>query len=443
MITIAALLLVGAFLLLMTRLRSPQDVLSPPNPGGEYRQLQQAFEKTVGKDSGYKLQYPEEGDYRSAYVLYDLDGDKDNEALVFYSKPGDDSVVRVNVLDLVDDEWVSVMDKIGYGNKIDSVSFADLDGDGNSEVALSWSLAGADSNRTLTVHSVDLAEAGRESFETLANMPYKAMHISDMDNDGNDEILVLWSEIEKKVQHNYAALMKLTAAGLSRYGDPVEIDSTASVYDNVVLQQGKTPIAFVDARMGDGTMFTEVLWWDGVNKKLTAPFTANSARANLATQRDSDLLTSDIDEDGIYEIPVAYGTASLSDKEREQLTPVPLTVWSRTGTAEPGVLKPGAYSLVDTENHYILYLDSGYRDSVLAYRDNKTGVLTVYEWNDEGARGEPLFSLVYQDDGSNKPSDPYTFLASKNGRMVYGTLTSAGKELGLTNGQIEDQIVFY
>ena len=443
MITIAALLLVGAFLLLMTRLRSPQAVLSPPNPGGEYRQLQQAFERTVGKDSDYRLQYPEEGDYRSAYVLKDLDGDDEDEALVFYSKPGKDSVVRINILDLVDDEWVSVMDKIGYGNKIDSVSFSDLDRDGNAEVALSWSLAGADSNRTLTVHSVDLEQEGRGRFETLANMPYKAMHISDMDNDGNNEILILWSEVEKKVQHNYAALMKLTVAGLSRYGEAVEIDSTASVYDNIVLQAGKTPIAFVDARMGDGTMFTEVLWWDGVNKKLKAPFTANETRTKVATVRASDLLTSDIDEDGVYEIPVAYNGASMPSSGRDQLPPVPLTVWSRTGTAEPGVLKPAAYSLVDTENHYILYLDAGYRDSVLAYRDSKTGVLTVYEWNDDGSRGEPLFSLVYQDDGSNQPLEKYTFLASSKGRMVYGTLTSAGKAIGLSNAQIEDQIVFY
>lgn len=443
LIAVAALLLVGAFLLLMTRLRSPQVVLSPPNPGGEYRELQEAFEKTVGKDPGYRLQYPEEGEYRSAYVLYDLDGDKENEALVFYSKTGNDSVVRVNILDTVDEEWVSVMDKIGYGNKIDSVSFADLDGDGNSEVALSWSLAGSESNKTMTVHSVDLEGEGRDRFETLANMPYKAMHISDMDNDGNDEILILWSEIEKKVQHNYGALMKLTAAGLSRYGEPVELDSTASVYDNIVLQQGKTPIAFVDSRRGDGTMFTEVLWWDGVNKTMRAPFTANSTRTNLSTQRDSDLLTSDIDEDGIYEIPIAYNSSAIPASGSDTVEPVPLTVWSRTGTAEPGVLQPAAYSLVDTDDHYILYLDASYRDSMIAYRDNKTGVLTVYEWADDGTRGEPLFSLVFQDDGSNKPSEKYTFLASKNGRMVYGTLTSAGRSLGLTNEQIESQIVFY
>ncbi|MBO4382518.1 MAG: hypothetical protein J5847_00335, partial [Clostridia bacterium] len=204
----------------------------------------------------------------------------------------------------------------------------------------------------------------------------------------------------------------------------------------------RTPIAFVDARKGDNTMFTEVIWWDGVNKTLRAPFTANSTRTNLSTLRATDLLTSDIDEDGIYEIPVAYGGVAPTSQD-DQRTRIPLTVWSVTGTAEPGALKPNAYSLVNTDSHYILYLESGYRDSVVAYRNNKTGVLTVYALTDEGSRGEPLFSLVYQNDGSNKPADKYTFLASKNDRMVYGTLTSAGKEAGFTNEGIEDQIVFY
>ena len=58
-------LLLGAFLLIMTRLHSPQEVLGPPNPNGENRQLQQAFERAVGSGTEYKLQFPAEGDYRS------------------------------------------------------------------------------------------------------------------------------------------------------------------------------------------------------------------------------------------------------------------------------------------------------------------------------------------------------------------------------------------
>ena len=91
-------LLLGAFLLIMTRLHSPQEVLGPPNPNGENRQLQQAFERAVGSGTEYKLQFPAEGDYRSAYVLHDIDGDKESEALVFYAKTADDSLLRIDLI---------------------------------------------------------------------------------------------------------------------------------------------------------------------------------------------------------------------------------------------------------------------------------------------------------------------------------------------------------
>ena len=54
------MLLLGAFLLIMTRLHSPQEVLAPPNPNGENRQLQQAFERAVGAGTEYKLQFPDQ-----------------------------------------------------------------------------------------------------------------------------------------------------------------------------------------------------------------------------------------------------------------------------------------------------------------------------------------------------------------------------------------------
>lgn len=439
LIAVAAILLLGAFVFVMSRLHSPEEVLAPPNPGGEYRQLQQAFEDVVGPGTEYKLQYPDEGEFRSAYVLYDIDGDKENEALVFYTKNRDESNVRVNILDLRDEEWVSVLDESGYGSKIDSVTFADLNADSTAEVILSWSLAGSDASRTLTVHSADLSDA-KPAFKNLANMPYKAMQVYDMDNDGQQEILVLWNETTQKVQSNYAALMKMTGKGLHQVGEPAVLDSTASLYDNVYLQEGKTPIAYVDARKDDTTMFTEVLWWDSVNERLRAPFTENATNTNQATLRTPAVPTADIDENGVYEIPVAYGSMSRTSDEEEE--PVLLSAWSVTDPAEPGVLRPMAYSLVDTDNRYVLQIDAGQRDSLIAFRNTTTGVITVYDYAG-GERGEPLFSLVYSDKGKPKKSDGYTFLALSGERAVYGTLTSAGKASGLTNENIQDSLLFY
>ena len=442
-------LLLGAFLLIMTRLHSPQEVLGPPNPNGENRQLQQAFERAVGSGTEYKLQFPAEGDYRSAYVLYDIDGDKESEALVFYAKTADDSTVRVHILDYVDEEWVSVLDESGYGSKIDSVTFADLNKDGATEAIFSWSLSGTDSSRTMTVHTIDLS-GGKAEFKTLSNMPYKAMGVFDMDNDGSKEILVLWGETSQKVQHNYAALMKITGKSLQQYGDEVILDSAASVYDGVHLQEGQTPIAFVDALKDDNTMFTEVLWWDGAAQTLKAPFTDNATHSNLSTLRASAIPVRDIDNDGQIEIPVAYGysgssgTATLpSRQDPDEEERIALNSWNVTGTAEPGVLIPKTYGMMDTTSRYVLVIDADHRDSIRFYRNRKTGVITAYSVT-EGVRGEPLFSLVYSDGAKAKAKgSEYTFRATQGDRSVAGTLTSAGIAAGFTNEGIQNSLVFY
>jgi hypothetical protein len=449
LIAIAMMLLLGAFLLIMTRLHSPQEVLAPPNPNGENRQLQQAFERAVGAGTEYKLQFPAEGDYRSAYVLYDIDGDKESEALVFYAKTADDSTVRVHVLDLIDDEWVSVLDESGYGSKIDSVTFADLNKDGVSEAIFSWSLSGTDSSRTMTVHTLELT-GGKAKFKTLSNMPYKAMGVYDMDNDGIKEILVLWSETAQKVQHNYASLMKMTGRSLQQYGDEVALDSTASFYDGVYLQEGQTPIAFVDALKDDNTMFTEVLWWDAAAQALKAPFTDNDTHSNLSTLRASAIPVKDIDGDGQIEIPVAYGysgssgTSTLPSKQdADEEERIALNAWNVTGTAEPGVLIPKTYGMMDTMNRYVLVVNADYRDGIRFYRNQKTGVITAYSVT-AGVRGEPLFSLVYSDGRKAKSKDSeYTFRATQGDRSVSGTLTSAGIAAGFTNEGIQSSLVFY
>ncbi len=439
-------LLLGAFLLIMTRLHSPQEVLSPPNPNGENRKLQQAFERAVGSGTEYKLQYPAEGDYRSAYVLCNIDDDEDQEALVFYSRTADEGTVRVHILDYIDEEWVSVIDTSGYGSKVDSVTFADLNNDNIAEVILSWSLSGTDSSRTMTVHTVNL-EGSKPELKTISNMPYKAMGVYDFDNDGAKEILVLWNETTRKVQHNFAALMKMNGKGLQQYGDEISLDSTASVYDGVYIQKGPTPVALVDALKNDNTMFTEVIWWDNENQMLHAPFTENDTHTNLSTLRASEIPVKDIDEDGLIEIPVAYGSVDPSGRtsgnDADEEERIALNSWSVTTAEEPGVLKTKAYGMMDTTNRYVLSVDASYRDSILFYRNKKTGVITAYSATESG-RGEPLFSLVYSATGKPKAwNSEYTFLSEQGERAVFGTLTSAGTAAGFTNETIQNSLVFY
>ena len=66
------------------RFSSFDNLLRPPRLSGKYQGLQDSFEKLVDKD--YSLSTPENGLYRSAFIVNDFDMDKDEEALVFYTE---------------------------------------------------------------------------------------------------------------------------------------------------------------------------------------------------------------------------------------------------------------------------------------------------------------------------------------------------------------------
>ena len=60
------------------------SLIRPPKLTGENALIEQAFEAAVGKD--VMLVSPVSGEYRSAFIQYDLDRDGAEETLVFYTR---------------------------------------------------------------------------------------------------------------------------------------------------------------------------------------------------------------------------------------------------------------------------------------------------------------------------------------------------------------------
>lgn len=58
------------------------ELLRPPRATGEKAEIQNVIDNTVGTD--YTLQYPKKGDYHSAIITEDLNGDGNEEAMVIY-----------------------------------------------------------------------------------------------------------------------------------------------------------------------------------------------------------------------------------------------------------------------------------------------------------------------------------------------------------------------
>ena len=90
---------------------SMESLLSPPVRTEEQSEIYQALLGSV--NTNISLVYPRSGEYTSAFVVEDIDGDGQEDALVFYrdqSQATSTGSVRMNFLVQRDGSWVSTHD---------------------------------------------------------------------------------------------------------------------------------------------------------------------------------------------------------------------------------------------------------------------------------------------------------------------------------------------
>lgn len=437
----SALVLLPVLLFFVIRLRSPAEIMTPPSLSGQNALIQEAFEAAVKNQNDVSLKYPSSGEYRSAFVTKDIDGDDEDEALVFYTLKSDEATVRINVLDFIDDKWVSVYDDSGYGSEVVSVTFADFNDDDSQEIVIGWSLYDANSSKVMTVHSVNISDGKVTGLDTAVNQNYSYMGIADMDSDGKKEILVTWLDSsDSKIQKSYASLLKMSDdKTFTPVGNTVSLDGSVSTYASLKIQKinKDRAIAYLDAYKGDDSMITEVIWWDNKAHALVAPLLDTETLSNLETLRTPAVPSTDIDNDGIIEIPVNKISSSQPVAGEEKLS---LTTWY---DMTPDGLKPKHSSVINSTLGYVFLLDDSKKDSVVVYRQTDKGVLTFYNTSDGTSKLEPLFTLSVKKESEFTSSETYTFKVTNGEYVIYGNITSAGQESGFTNEKIEKSIVFY
>jgi len=118
-----------------------ENLMIPPTLTAEQNKIRDALFDALGT-SNVKFKYPKSGKYRSAFVLYDMDGDGKDEAMVFYDPQLGDSNVRVNILNQTDTGWVSTYDIGGKGSNIESIDFCKMTSVDTEDIVIAWNQPG-------------------------------------------------------------------------------------------------------------------------------------------------------------------------------------------------------------------------------------------------------------------------------------------------------------
>ncbi len=276
-------------------LDSTKDMVAPPELTGVMSQVADALYKSVG--AGCDLKYPAAGDHRSAIVLEDINNDSVFEAFAFYSTSDDEmTTMHVNAICQQNGEWTSVSDQTIVAIGVEMVDFSDLDSDGQKEILVGWEVNG-NNEKQLSVFNFNQNNLTQQLLQA-----YTSFMCCDLDSNGVNEIFV----------HHLNTAEKMNKAIIYSYDDGKMTQTAGCVMDSSIksaeapvlstLSNGQKAI-YIDEIKGVGAV-TEVLYLS--RGELVNPLldTINSFE-NVLTLRAASLKIQDINSDGIIEIPVA------------------------------------------------------------------------------------------------------------------------------------------
>ncbi len=282
------------------------DLMQSPKLTEEQAEIYEALTNAADV-SDVQLKYPKSGDYRSAFVMFDLDADGEDEALVFYNMPSWGGNVRIMVLDHQQDEWVSVYDAVGEGTDVTEVDFQVLTASGWHCVLIGWE-QGTSENTSISVYDYTGGQ-----LRVLYESEYSQMLIEDLDQDGTKEILLGIFKASSKT--GAIRLINDTEDGLQS-ASRVVMDSTITGFLGIEigwLAQNQIAV-FVDAYTSSTQIVTEIMVYtdDGKLRSLSSHY----GGLDRPLLREVPVRCEDINGDGILEIPVSL--VEYSEEEREE-----------------------------------------------------------------------------------------------------------------------------
>lgn len=348
-----------------------EGLMRPPRTTGEQEAIQSALEDYLGSASGYTLKYPQSGEYRSAFIRKDLNGDGQEEALAFYQPGAKSRNVHINMLLNTDEGWRSISDVEGPSTDVEEVLFGDLNADGILEVFVGWNIYNV-SDRQLTLYSLTDG-----TFTAWYEGLYSSLLVGDMTADGRDDLLVLQSGTAGESAR--AALWSVVQpesgdAVLSEIGTAA-LDTTIQEYRTIQtcpLSDAVTGI-YIDAVRTAGGLVTELLYWDGL--QLLAPFHDESTGLTQLTYRDAGIPSMDVDGDGQVEWPSCTMFPGTEDQGRGTPWKTDWMSWDY----ESGTSSRKFSSVVNLRDGYLLRLDDSWEGMISADYDREEGILSLYD----------------------------------------------------------------
>lgn len=418
---------------------SVEDLMSPPVLTQEQAEIRSALSRVSG-DSEIKYKYPQNGDYRSSFIFYDIDSDQVEEALVFYQSPSKGDSTWINILDRQDGQWVSVCETPAPDTtaSIDFVSFEQLTDSQTVSLVVGWE--DARSGKTVIAYNYD---SGR--LLPIFERDYTELAITDLDGNGSTD-LVLFTQ---QAQSTLVFLACKTENGFETV-DSVQLDRSIVSFDNILSGRtaAGTAALFLDSTVDlyeSSFQITDVLSAKrGANGTPVLVNLLDNEEVTLSqgTMRPAqNLFCRDIDGNGTVEIPTVAtlpGYEGIFDESAIFLT-------SYNQLSPTSQLIPCQSGVVNPQHRYLLTFPERWLDNaVSAVVQPENGEYTFFAYTgDLTDTSTVLLKLrVYSaKDYHDKFDDNYFQLIGQKGLFeYYAYLPETHNSLTITEQELREEM---
>ncbi len=407
-------------------LEPAEGLYAVPKQPEEYYNLLSAIEEAMPWDAVYSP--PVAGENQQAVQLTDLDGDGEDEAVVYLKRPGD-LPLAVYVFDKQDESFSLVSKIEGSGSAFDHVLYVPFDDRPGYEIVLGRQISG----QVLQLLNVYSLRDG--TLTELMSTVYSSFITTDLNGSGTQDIFVIRSDGDMQKE-----IVELYSWEDGQLFKEREISSVANVTTVKRIITGNVsedvPAVFVSSELDEEHIITDIYAYNfGTFENL-----ANREKTNtiVQTMRNYNVYSCDIDNDGLIELPrvIELAEAPNEDATKGQF----LIEWYNLSVS--GQEKTKLLTYHNYAGGWYLEIPSPWKEQLIVWRGPTLMENTGYVFRNGDTT---LFSLVALSGKGAVETVKYAgwSVLTRKGDMIYACkVESGGKECGLTVEGISDMFRF-
>ena len=407
---------------------SLEDALRPPKTMGDEAEIEQLISNSA--KGGYTLKYPKNGNYRSAIIMRDLDGDKADEAIAFFHGKDETAKIHMLVMNESDGKWQIAGDYVTETTDVDCVDFSNITESPELEILVGYT------TYTPNVNFLSCYTYSNGTTSTIqAGQSYSAFYCGSLDNSGKDGVMTLnlfTADNEAKatlLEYDKEKRMLFAKASVS-------MDPNVVKFRHVVFGELEDNVKgiVVDGAYASDELVTQAIYFNNDLAVLRNPLYRE--RYKNPTLRTVSVYSEDVDNDRIVDIPTVEKLPSAGVDSAVKIT----------DKVTRNTFSPAAETL-NRKNDYAINFDYGFLVKIPATWQSGTYTAAVentsmkfFAWQGKKL-GSELFEIRSFDAAAwdqGKDNDGYTVIYRDN-RYAYAfrNETVADSPFYLTDNEIK------